>query len=139
MEHMSNYRDNRLSENFTREEIACKGKDCCGGVAVAHPLMVRLAQAVRDYLGVPVFCCHKDYSKAGSGFRCITHNRRPEVGGVEGSYHTLGEAWDLWCLERTVDELYAACLHVIAELGYGHAILYKQRGFVHLDIHARKA
>lgn len=130
MKHMSAYRDNQLSKNFTRAEIACKGGDaCCGGAAVAHPLMVKLAQALRDYLGLSI--------GVSSGFRCVKHNRA--IGGVEGSYHSLGEAWDLWGSECTVDEVYAACLHVIAELGYGHAILYKARGFVHLDIHARKA
>ena len=136
MKLINKYRNGQLSKNWWRHEIACKGGNaCCGGVAVAHPLMIQLAQALRDRLGVPVFCCHPDYPTAGSGFRCIKHNE--EVHGVPGSYHTLGCAWDLWSLERSARQIYDAALVVITELGYGHAILYEARGFVHLDIYTR--
>lgn len=131
MEHMNAYRNSQLSANFTREEIACKGGDaCCGGVAIAHPLMVQLGQALRDYLGVPLHI--------NSGMRCPTHNLRTP-GAVPGSYHTLGEAWDIRCDQKDIETLYRAAIVVIETLGYGHAILYKERGFVHLDIHTRRA
>jgi len=122
------YRDDVLSANFSRQEIACKGgSQCCGGVAVAHPLMVTLAQTLRDRLGIPLF--------VNSGFRCIIHNTL--VGGVKGSDHTLGGAWDLSNPDVSAKVLYLAALDVIADLGYGYVILYEAEDFIHLGIRKR--
>jgi len=70
---------------FSRKEFACKcGK--CGGFPVEPDLkMVRVADAIRERLGVPV--------GVNSGVRCKNHNAA--VGGVSNSQHVYGTAADL--------------------------------------------
>ena len=70
---------------FSRKEFACKcGK--CGGFPVEPDLkMVRVADAIRERLGVPV--------GVNSGVRC--KNPNAAVGGVSNSQHVYGTAADL--------------------------------------------
>ncbi len=70
---------------FSRKEFACKcGK--CGGFPVEPDLnMVRVADAIRERLGVPV--------GVNSGVRCRNHNSA--VGGASSSQHLYGTAADL--------------------------------------------
>ena len=70
---------------FSRKEFACKcGK--CGGFPVEPDLkMVKVADAIRERLGVPV--------GVNSGVRCKNHNAA--VGGVSNSQHVYGTAADL--------------------------------------------
>lgn len=70
---------------FRRDEFHCKcGK--CGGFPVEPDLgMVRIADAIRERLGVPVH--------VNSGVRCEAHNRA--VGSTSGSQHLYGMACDL--------------------------------------------
>lgn len=72
-------------KHFSRKEFACKcGK--CGGFPVEPDLdMVRVADAIRERLGVPV--------GVNSGVRCKNHNAA--VGGVSNSQHVYGTAADL--------------------------------------------
>jgi len=118
-------RDEQLSNNFRRSEFACKGTGCCGGSAPIDPHLVDLLQAIRTAVDAPVTVL--------SGFRCLTHNSRVE-GAHPESYHTLGMAADICTRGMTAKELYVACLRVMDLQGYGFAICYDHRGFVHVDV-----
>ena len=77
-------------EYFTREEFRCKcglyhAPYCDGFPAEPKEAMVRIAEAVRRKLEVPVTVI--------SGLRCPRHNR--DSGGVEESQHIYGEAADI--------------------------------------------
>lgn len=84
------------SENFTREELNCKGRnvpgDCgCNGKNPPAEIQRALAQfcktalePLRDEYGEPIGIL--------SGYRCPIHNRY--VGGASNSMHMSGEAAD---------------------------------------------
>jgi zinc D-Ala-D-Ala carboxypeptidase len=118
-------RDEKLSKNFMRSEFACKGVNCCGGAAPVHPALVRLLQLIRDAVDEPV--------NVLSGFRCITHNNSIPGANPE-SYHTLGMAADIHVKGMSVKDLAATVARVIALEGYGKAIAYEKRGFIHIDV-----
>jgi uncharacterized protein YcbK (DUF882 family) len=85
----------RLSPNFSVQEFACR--DGSDEILIA-PELVRLLQAIRDYLGVPI--------TINSGFRTVAYNRR--VGGARNSYHTRGMAADFWAAHNTPRQIYEA-------------------------------
>lgn len=84
---------------FTREEFRCKcgGKYCDGFPAEPKETMVRIADRLRQNLGVPVTVV--------SGLRCPEWNRIQ--GGVENSQHMYGEAADIWAAGKTQAEVEA--------------------------------
>lgn len=71
----------RLSENFYRDEFACK---CGCGFDDIDMALVHLWQKARDFFDVAVTIT--------SGCRCPEHNAR--VGGSPNSQHLLGKAGD---------------------------------------------
>lgn len=73
---------------FTREEFRCKcgGQYCNGFPAEPKEAMVRIADQLRENLGVPITVV--------SGLRCRQWNAIQ--GGVENSQHIYGEAADIW-------------------------------------------
>lgn len=93
---------------FSRKEFACKCGNC-GGFPVEPDLkMVRVADAIRERLGVPV--------GVNSGVRCKNHNAA--VGGVSNSQHVYGTAADLGkpsCV--TVAEMAAIAEDVMGNTG----------------------
>lgn len=122
-------RDEKLSTNFRRSEFACRGRDCCGGAAPVDTRLVMLLQKIRDAVDAPVHI--------SSGFRCPRHNASPNVGGVPDSYHTLGHAADIFADGMSATQVYFVARAACTDIGYGHAILYVDRGIVHVDIHSR--
>ena len=75
-----------LTKNFSRSEVACKGKDCCEHTAAVSPQIMQVAQKVRDFMGERI-----DIS---SGFRCRRHNASlPQSSPT--SFHCTGQALDL--------------------------------------------
>ena len=118
-------RDTYLTQNFKRQEFACKGEACCGHSAPIDNRLVSLLQAIRNAAGAPITIL--------SGFRCLTHNARVE-GAHPESYHTLGQAADICCKGMRVQDLYTIGLQAAEMEGYGHLIIYEMRGFVHVDI-----
>ena len=71
-----------LSENFSKEEFACK---CgCGKVCVSKDLIEAL-ELLRCVVDRPV--------RINSGCRCDRHNA--SVGGASGSQHLFGRAADV--------------------------------------------
>jgi uncharacterized protein YcbK (DUF882 family) len=97
---------NDLSENFSSQEFACKGEDCCDGTSVVSVVLVRALEILRmwveksnDGVALPIIVT--------SGFRCNRHNK--EVGGVGGSEHTKGLAADVHVSGYTSEELAELC------------------------------
>ena len=107
--------------HFARQEFAC---DCGGAYCDGFPaemnveLLLKL-EALRNALNVPVIIT--------SGVRCPTRNA--EVGGVENSQHLYGQAADLYAPGIPI----ATVAAIGQSLGLS-AILYEDRGFVHLAV-----
>ncbi len=107
----------QLTTNFKASEVECKCGKCTP--QKIDPALMQLAQAVRNYFGVPV--------TVNSGYRCAAHNAA--VGGASGSQHTLGKALDLVVQGVSVNDVAAYC----ETLGVPGIIRYDDSGFVHLD------
>lgn len=86
-------------EHFNREEFRCKcgGKYCNGFPTEPKEALVRIADQLRENLGVPITIV--------SGLRCQEWNRIQ--GGVENSQHMYGEAADIWAAGKTQAEVEA--------------------------------
>lgn len=99
-----------LSRNFTRDEFACRGINCCGRSAPVDRDLVVALQFLRDKVDAPLHI--------NSGFRCITHNREAE--SRDTSQHPLGRAADVRVPNgMTVDEFYEAADSIPAFQGIG--------------------
>ena len=86
-------------KHFTRDEFKCKcgGKYCNGFHTEPQEKLVRLLDAMRENLGVPITII--------SGVRCTKHNAN--VGGVANSRHLSGKAADIRAKGKTADQLLA--------------------------------
>lgn len=132
-----------LSKHFWLREFRCKGGSrCCGGTAVVDPNLVTVLEEIRGRFGGAINCVTRMDSKAGSGFRCLVHNARPEIGGVRGSAHTRGQAADIWVHGDYV-RLCQACenarkaLAVVPPFGGFpriRLIEYPKQKFVHVEV-----
>ena len=69
---------------FDFDEMKCKGKDCCGGVAPMDSRFMEVLDTLRSHVG-PL--------RVNSGFRCRNHNTK--VGGSSRSKHMEGIAADI--------------------------------------------
>lgn len=108
----------RLSDHFTRHELACH---CCGQCNVS-PRLIDALEALREKLGnVPIHVT--------SGCRCVSHNEA--VGGVPFSRHTVGEAADI--VAEGVDPIEVAmAAEGVTAIRNGGLGLYSS--FVHIDV-----
>lgn len=99
-------------EYFTREEFRCqcKGKYCNGFPVEPQEKLVRTVDEIRRRLGVPVTIVES----GGSGVRCEIHNRN--VGGVENSDHTTGNAADLHS-DKSPEEMALVAEEVMGNTG----------------------
>ena len=105
---------------FSKSELECS---CgCGKAEMNHEFMLALDH-LREIYGHPIFL--------SSGYRCPDHNAA--IGGVKGSYHTLGVAVDI--------SIYGSFAHKL--LGYIFDLRFEgvgiaQKGpynsrFIHID------
>lgn len=108
----------QVSKNFYLSEFQCP---CCSRVMIDEKLLANL-QELRDVINEPIIIT--------SGYRCPMYNHK--VGGVAGSYHTVGKAVDITVNNITLPELY----FMAQELEFKGFGLYEQKGFIHLDIRA---
>lgn len=76
-----------VSDNFKWSEFGCRCGKCSfkDGYQINRHLVICL-QRIRDYLGPMV---------VSAGLRCPEHNKAE--GGVEKSFHLLGQAADIKC------------------------------------------
>ena len=108
----------RLTDNFSRDEFACK---CCNECLLDVRLLMAL-ERLRKLIGnKPIH--------VNSGYRCINHNRN--VGGASSSKHLLGQAVDIRVDEMGSDELvsFAEKIPLFRDGGIG---IYDT--FVHVDV-----
>jgi hypothetical protein len=110
-------------EFFDRDEFRCKcgGKYCNGFPAEPNEHLVRIADQLRQNLGVPITII--------SGLRCETWNRIQ--GGVENSQHKYGEAADIYAKGVSQSSVEAE-LDKIGGVRYHYAI--KDSSNVHFDV-----
>lgn len=108
---------------FTREEFRCKckGKYCGGFPAEPKEQLVRIANQLRENLGVPV--------KVVSGLRCQRWNAIQK--GVANSQHMYGEAVDIYAKGKTQAQVERE-LDRIGGVRYHYAISGSSN--VHFDI-----
>lgn len=109
----------KLSENFYRDEFACKGLHCCGHSApISDELIMRL-ERYRAIIGGPL--------RINSGFRCLIHNR--DIGSYDGSQHPRGNAADINADGRDIDDMFRQAVPVFEYVKkYGWGIHVDTRG-----------
>lgn len=107
--------------HFDRQEFACKcGRYCDGFPVEPDPVLVSLAQRLRNHFGVPV--------KVSSGVRCPKHNAN--VGGVANSRHLTGKAMD-FAVEGKSSAQVLEYIQTQPEVRYAYAI---DKHYVHMDV-----
>ena len=107
---------------FGRAEFRCNcgGKYCNGFPAEPHPLLVRVADRVREHFGAAAII--------SSGVRCEQHNAN--VGGVPNSRHLYGKAMDFRISGRKAAEVLEYVLEQ-PEISYAYDI---DGTYVHMDV-----
>lgn len=86
---------------FKDSEFACP---CCG-LNLQKDGIKRIADEIREHFGQPAIIT--------SGTRCYKHNK--EVGGVDGSFHTTGNAIDIVVQGKSGSEVLAYCQQIVAQ------------------------
>ena len=109
---------------FTRDEFVCKcgGKYCKGNTAEMNKTLLKVADRMREELGVVVVT---------SGIRCSTHNANE--GGVYNSRHLTGKAMDFYVLGKT-SNVVKAWIDKQPEIRYSYIISGTNNRCVHMDV-----
>lgn len=115
-----------LSTNFKSTEFDCHGSGCCSSTLVDDKLVTYLQQ-IREHFGKAV--------NISSGYRCATHNK--SVGGATASYHTKGQAADIYITGVAPAEI-AKYAESIGILGIGLYETSSDGYFVHIDTRTTK-
>ena len=105
---------------FTREEFRCPCPRCGGFPVEPSEELVRLADHVREYFGVPI--------TVSSGVRCQAHNDELP-GSVPNSYHVRGKAMDFTVKGKTSAQVLAYVKTL--PIHYAYAI---DDSYVHMDV-----
>lgn len=117
----------RLSAHLEAREVHCQGRGCCRE-SVINPAMVDAFEDVRAAYGLPILIS----TAGGSGFRCPVHNADPNVGGVAGSLHLSGSAFDLHPAPGgSLNKLASAVAGVIKD---GEIGIYRKSNFIHAGV-----
>lgn len=107
---------------FSEAEMACKGENCCGGLALMdEEFMLRLDE-LREALGHPL--------PISSGYRCKVHNQRVSSTGANGP-HTTGKAADIAISHQQARKALTAISMRFNGVGFN------QKGsgrFIHVDL-----
>jgi len=120
----------RLTQHFKLQEFQSKD-----GAEMPRNVMENIfrlsdhLQVIRNAIGNPIHI--------NSAYRSLSHNAA--IGGVKGSFHTLGMAADITSRNHTPKELYDIIEGLIesGKLSEGGLGLYKS--FVHTDIRGDRA
>ena len=113
----------RISNNFSREEFACK---CGCGFMSVDITLVTIAQVLRNKFNTTTI---------RSGCRCKAHNI--DIKGHENSYHTLGMAVDLSC-EKGHPHEWIALLEKLGLTLYTDIVIHKKDNFIHVELELTK-
>lgn len=109
---------------FTREEFTCKcgGRYCKGDTAEMDPTLLRVADQLREELGVVVVT---------SGIRCPVHNSNE--GGVSNSKHLYGKAMDFYVVGKSATVVKAWC-DKRSEITYCYIVEGTNNRVVHINV-----
>jgi len=122
----------RLSQNFTLQEFSCSDVAQRYGIDNTVPaeaieniqyLVDNLLQPLRDRYGKPI--------RINSGYRCMAHNRHPQVNGSTFSQHMTGEAADIAPVDSADLE---RLTHMIANGGFTFDQLIIYKTFIHVSL-----
>ena len=120
---------NEFLDDAKGDVLTC-GCGCGYGSRLEHwgsySLVAEMQFAIRQKVGVPVFCL--------SGARCPRHNAAVAI--TERSQHSICQALDLAQPSgMTLDEFHTVCVEVVERMteGRGGVGLYPARRFVHID------
>lgn len=102
-----------VSDYFSEDELKCK---CGCGRCPMHKDFLLAIDLLRQDLKCPVY--------VSSGFRCERHNK--SVGGVKGSWHTFGKAFDIFTNDHSPTEIAE-----VAKKYFLEVIPYEDDGFCH--------
>lgn len=107
---------------FGRAEFQCNcnGKYCDGFPAEPHPVLVKVADRVREHFGAAALI--------SSGVRCEKHNAN--VGGVPNSRHLYGKAMDFCIVGHRAGEV-LAYVQAQPEIAYCYDI---DGTYIHMDV-----
>lgn len=107
---------------FGRAEFQCNcnGKYCDGFPTEPHPLLVKVADRVREHFGAAALI--------SSGVRCEQHNAN--VGGVSNSRHLYGKAMDFCIVGRSASEV-LSFVQAQPEIRYAYDI---DGTYIHMDV-----
>ena len=106
-----------MSIYFSKKELQCHGKNCCGHSAPMDSHFMEKMDIIRKIYGKPMY--------PTSAFRCNKHNAA--VGGVENSNHSLGRAMDVYVKDRDYERLADIAKNYLSEV-----IIYTEKNFIHL-------
>jgi len=111
----------KLSENFSTNEVTCRH---CKRFKFtpASEKALKLLQILRERFGKPM--------KVICGYRCEIHNKK--VGGVPGSYHKKGQAFDIH-MRKIMQPIFAK---IATQVGFKGIGFYNT--FVHIDNRKKK-
>lgn len=118
---------NKLSVNFNSIEFDCHGVGCCKETKIDEKL-VEYLQKIREHFNKPIYI--------SSAYRCATHNKN--VGGATGSYHTKGQAADIY-IDGVAPAEIAKYAESIGILGIGLYETAADGYFVHVDTRTTKS
>jgi uncharacterized protein YcbK (DUF882 family) len=117
-----------LSPNFSRNEFACKGKNCCDGSAPISPILTRGLEELRYLV---TYKLKKDTPLIiNSGFRCNRHNKAE--GCAANSQHTLGTGADVRTPAGMTDDEFAELAERVEVFSNGGIGIYNGR--IHVDV-----
>lgn len=109
------------AKHFTRQEFACPCGRCGGFPVEPQEALVRLADDVREDIGLPVIL--------SSGVRCQAHNDELP-NSVPNSRHVRGKAMDFCVPGKTAAQI-LAFVNGRAGVNYAYAI---DGSYVHMDV-----
>jgi zinc D-Ala-D-Ala carboxypeptidase len=119
-----------LTTNFSRDEFACKGENCCGHSSPISLVLVTALQTLRNAVGQPIHVT--------SGFRCNIHNLK--VAKTEFSQHTLGNAADIYWGEDqrlSPEAMREEAEKILAFYDGGIGVYYDGIKRIHVDIRSK--
>lgn len=118
-----------LTKNFSKSEIRCK---CGCGLDSIDPILMEMAQAVRDECGFPIIIT--------SGCRCVKHNKSKLVGGKADSAHLPNKQGVCQALDIAFTsgaQLYAI-MNAAFNAGFQRIGINFAKNFIHVDVDKSK-
>ena len=113
----------KLSDDFTVREFACHDGSDTVWVDAA---LVKYIQRIRNWAGVPIII--------SSGYRTPAYNKK--IGGAPNSYHTRGQAADIYARDRkkSISEI----ARFAQAIGVRGIEKNEDANYVHIDIRQKK-